>query len=94
MAIENRDKTTIRIKIDGAKLIPNNAMANAMKEYKSGSRLSNLDTSQPETKVPAIAAKGIANNTLPNWASFNLNANLIVGIRDAQDAKHNPDRKK
>jgi predicted glycosyltransferase len=94
MAIENKANTKIRVKIEGTRLMPNKAKAKAIKEYRSGSLLSNLDTNQPDAKVPTKAAIGIAKSTLPNWASFKLNADLIVGIRDAQDAKHNPERKK
>src|SRR4030066_1898891 len=59
----------------------------------SGLRLSNFDTSQPEIGNPISELIGIESNTVPNCASLKLKKSFIVGIREAQVAKHNPDKK-
>ena len=59
-----------------------------------GLRLSNFETSQPEIGNPISELMGIDSNTVPNCASLKLKKSLIVGIREAQVAKHNPDKKK
>ena len=60
----------------------------------NGKRLSNFDTSQPEIGNPISELIGIDNNTVPNSASLKSKKSFIVGIREAQVAKHKPDKKK
>lgn len=60
----------------------------------NGVRLSNFDTSQPEIGNPISELIGIASNTVPNSASLKLKKSFIVGIREAQVAKHKPFKKK
>jgi hypothetical protein len=94
MAIENKASITTNRKIVPTKLIPTKVKAKHTNETQSGPLLSNLETSQPEATVPASAAKGITNKIDPSCASLRLKDALIVGIREAQDAKHKPERKK
>ena len=67
---------------------------NKIKEKIRGTRLSNLETSHPDIGSPIIEPTGIANRTLPKTASLKLKKSLIVGILEAQEAKHTPDKKK
>ena len=60
----------------------------------NGKRLSNFETSQPEIGNPISELIGIDSNTVPNCASLKLKKSFIVGIREAQVAKHKPDKKK
>lgn len=60
----------------------------------NGKRLSNFDTNQPEIGNPISELIGMANRTDPSSASLKLKKSLIVGIREAQVAKHKPDKKK
>ena len=60
----------------------------------NGILLSNRDTNQPEIGKPINELTGIANNKLPNSASFKLKRVLMVGMREAQVEKQNPDKKK
>jgi hypothetical protein len=94
IAIENRANIKTNKNVVFTKLVPINAKAKHTNETNNGPLLSNLETSQPEATVPISAANGIIIKTLPNCASFKLKKVLIVGILEAQDAKHNPDRKK
>ena len=94
IAIENKANIKTNKNVVLTKLIPISAKAKHTNETNNGTRLSNLETNQPEATVPASAAKGIMIRILPNCASFKLKKDLIVGIREAQDAKHNPDKKK
>lgn len=59
-----------------------------------GTRLSNLETSQPEIGNPISELMGIDSNMVPNCASLKLKKSLMVGIREAQVAKHKPNKKK
>lgn len=59
-----------------------------------GTRLSNLETSHPENGNPTRELTGMNRRIVPNSASLYPNAVLIVGIREAQDAKQKPDKKK
>ena len=59
-----------------------------------GTLLSNLETSQPEIGKPINELIGIAISIVPSSASFKLKNVFIVGIRDAQEAKQIPDKKK
>jgi hypothetical protein len=53
-----------------------------------------LETNHPEIGSPIKEPTGIANRILPNSASLNPKAVLIVGILEAQVAKLNPEMKK
>ncbi len=70
------------------------AMAFVAKAKHMGMRLSNLATNHPENGKPINDTNGMASKTVPNSASFKLKYVLIVGIRDAQVAKLNPEIKK
>lgn len=60
----------------------------------NGFRLLNFETIQPEIGNPIKEAMGITNNKFPKSASLKLKIVLMVGIRDAQEEKQNPDKKK
>ncbi|MFT6930317.1 MAG: hypothetical protein ACJAQ7_001805 [Sediminicola sp.] len=64
------------------------------KEAIKGILLSNRDTNHPEIGNPTKELIGMAIKRLPSSASLKLKAILIVGIREAQVAKQNPERKK
>lgn len=74
--------------------IPSNDNPKNINEITKGSLLSNFETSHPEATVPNKALSGIMSKIEPNWASFKVNKSFIVGILDAHEAKHNPDKKK
>jgi hypothetical protein len=92
--IEKSPNNTINKKVLLTNEIPIKDTEKSKKDPINGSLLSNLETNHPEATVPNKALIGITNNIDPNWASFKLNRSLIVGILDAQDEKHNPDKKK
>jgi len=81
---------------NGVSAKPINVNANVKNSIATinGNRLSNFETSQPEIGNPISELIGIDNNTVPNCASLKSKKSFIVGIRDAQVAKHNPDKKK
>ena len=60
----------------------------------NGIRLLNLETSQPDMGNPIKELIGMASSRLPNSASLKSKFVLIEGIRDAQEAKQNPSKKK
>jgi|SRR5687767_9956406 hypothetical protein len=68
-------------------------MPNIQKAAASGILLSYLDTNQPERGNPIIELIGMNRRIVPSSASVNPNVVLMVGIRDAQLAKANPERK-
>ena len=74
--------------------IPSKEIANTTKEANKGFRLLNFETSQPEMGSPINELIGMASNRFPNSASLKSKLDLIDGIRDAQDAKQNPSKKK
>jgi hypothetical protein len=80
--------------IEVANPIQINVKLNSKNEINNGFLLLNLATNQPEIGTPANELRGIANNNEPNSASFKSKKVLIVGIREAQLAKVNPDKKK
>lgn len=59
-----------------------------------GTLLSNFVMSQPEKGRPIRELIGMASRIVPNSASLKSKAVLMVGIRDAQLEKQNPERKK
>jgi hypothetical protein len=59
-----------------------------------GYRLSKRETSHPDTGKPNNELMGMNNKIVPSCASLNPKYALIVGIRDAHEAKHMPARKK
>jgi hypothetical protein len=94
--IQNENKQTDTTKKKGVveKPMHVSAIENPIKDTISGTRLSNLETNHPEMGNPIKELIGIANRIVPNSASLKLKNVLIVGIRDAQEAKQIPDRKK
>ena len=74
--------------------IPSKEMANTTKEINKGLRLLNFDTSHPDIGSPINELIGMTSNKFPNSASLKSKLDLIDGIRDAQDAKQNPSKKK
>lgn len=67
---------------------------NNIKEMNKGIRLLNLETSQPEMGSPMSELIGMASSKLPNSASLKSKFVLIEGIREAQEAKQKPSKKK
>ena len=65
-----------------------------MNEINNGIRLLNFETSHPEIGSPMSELIGITNNKFPNSASLKSKFDLIEGIREAQVAKPNPNKKK
>jgi len=74
--------------------IKTKAKEKTINEANKGIRLSNLETNHPEKGNPIIELIGIAKRMVPNCASLKSKNSLMVGIRDAQEAKQIPDRKK
>ena len=66
---------------------PPNAKAN-------GTLLSNRATSQPEMGRPMNEQMGGTIRMFPSWASLKSKADCIVGIREVQEEKQTPDKKK
>jgi len=64
------------------------------KEIIIGILLLNLEITHPEIGRPIIELIGIAKSMVPSSASLKLKNVLIVGILEAQVAKHNPAKKK
>jgi hypothetical protein len=94
MLNENRNRAIISVKAVVAKPIRERHMEFNRKAEANGNRVSNLDTSQPDKGRPTIELTGIVSRIVPNSASFRSKADLMVGIRDAQLEKLNPERKK
>jgi len=94
MQNENKQIDNTKKNVVVEKPMKANAMQKNTNDTTSGTRLSNFDTNQPEIGKPTSELIGIAKRMVPNSASFKLKKALIVGIRDAQDAKQIPDRKK
>src|SRR4051812_20962917 len=91
---ENVQIDKINRKVFCDKPIPASAKPTNMKPIVKGTRLSNFETSQPENGNPISELMGMNSSIVPSSASLNPKEVLIVGIRDAHDAKQNPDRKK
>ena len=92
----NEYKQSAATRKNGVSAKPINVRANAKNSIATinGKRLSNLETSQPEMGNPISELIGIDSSTVPNCASLKLKKSLMVGIREAQVAKHKPDKKK
>ena len=86
--IENTSIGVLTLKPISITEIPNMQKAAA-----NGTLLSYFDTSQPESGNPIIELIGMKSKMVPNSASVKPNVALIVGIREAQLAKANPERK-
>lgn len=84
----------LRLIIELEQAIRINDNAFKPKPIASGTLLLNLDMIYPENGRPNKELIGKTNNRVPNSASFNKNVDFIVGIRDAQVEKLNPERKK
>ena len=67
---------------------------NNKNDNSNGFLLSNFATNHPEMGTPINELIGMAISKEPNSASFKSKKVLIVGIREAQLAKVNPDKKK
>jgi len=91
---ENRHKATTKKMVLCAKPIRVKANVKKSIETIKGFLLSNFETNQPDIGNPINELIGIASKIVPNSASFKLKNSFIVGIREAQVAKHKPDRKK
>ena len=83
-----------KVKVLVAKPIIVKAMAFKPKPIAKGTRLLKRDTSQPDIGNPISDPIGNASNMVPKVASLKSNADLMVGILDAQVEKLNPDIKK
>lgn len=64
------------------------------KPTSNGYRLSNLATSQPEKGKLTKELIGKTKSKLPSSASLKEKVSLMVGIREAQEEKQAPERKK
>jgi hypothetical protein len=71
-----------------------NEAARSIKETIRGCLLSKRETNHPETGSPIKELIGITISKFPNSASFRSKAILMLGIREAQVEKQNPDKKK
>jgi hypothetical protein len=91
---ESKQIEAINMCVVDANPIPRMPTDNRRKPPASGIRLSNLETSQPESGRPTKEATGIKSNMVPSCASLYPKADLMVGMRDAHDEKQKPDRKK
>ena len=91
---DNSEIAAINKGVFVAKPIPRIANDNKRNPAVSGMRLSYRDTSHPEKGKPISELSGMKSNTVPSSASLYPKVVLIVGIRDAQEEKQNPDRKK
>lgn len=91
---ENKQSAATSKNVVLAKPINDRAIVKKSIDTINGMRLSNLDTSQPEIGNPISELTGIDNSTVPNSASLKLKKSFIVGIREAQVAKHKPFKKK
>ena len=72
----------------------NKESVNKTKEMNKGTLLLNFATSQPDIGNPIRELMGMTSNKLPNSASLKSKFALMEGIRDAQEAKQNPVKKK
>jgi len=91
---ENKNKAITRLMVDCAKPIKERLTAFRKKARVNGIRVSNRETSHPEIGKPIMELMGMVRRTEPNSASFKSRAALMVGMREAQLAKLNPERKK
>ena len=96
MRIQKENKQTDSTNKKGvvAKAIHVSVIAKPIKEAIKGILLSNFETNQPEIGKPIKELMGIAKRMVPNCASLKLKNAFMVGIRDAQEAKQIPERKK
>lgn len=94
MQNENKQMASTKKKGVVAKPINANAKQKNTNDTINGTRLSNFETNQPEMGNPTSELMGIAKRMVPNCASFKSKNALMVGMRDAHDAKQIPERKK
>lgn len=91
---ENRNRAITSINGVAASPIRKRQAEFNRKAKASGTLVSNLETSHPDRGNPIRELTGIVRRMVPSSASFRCRAALIVGIRDAQLEKLNPERKK
>ena len=82
-----------KIRLSASPIILSDA-AKRIKETIRGCLLSKRETNHPETGSPTRELIGITISKLPNSASLRSKAILMLGIREAQVEKQNPDKKK
>ena len=91
---ESRATENTKNTIFSEKPIKVSAREKKKKATNKGTRLLNLETSQPEMGRPMRELMGMVSSRLPNSASFRPKLVLIVGILEAQEEKPKPERKK
>lgn len=91
---DNSEMEAISKAVLGENPIARMAQAKSRNPPVRGIRLSNLETSHPESGSPMRELTGMNKRIVPNSASLYPNVVLMVGIREAQDAKQKPDKKK
>lgn len=89
-----RNMAIMSITVFWAKPISDRHMPCTRKPITIGIRLSNRVMSQPDMGRPNKELIGMVSRIEPNSASLKPKLVLMVGIRDAQLAKQNPERKK
>jgi hypothetical protein len=94
MQKENTATAIARFSISEENPMASNDNENSKKDANSGILLLNLDTSQPDMGSPTSELIGITRSKFPNSASLKSKLVLMDGIRDAQEAKPKPSRKK
>lgn len=94
MLKENRHTAITSVVVVVAKPMSDRQPACRIKPTDRGTLLSYLVSSQPEKGRPMRELIGIVSRIVPNSASLKPKAVLMVGIRDAQLEKLNPERKK
>ena len=91
---ENMNTAANSITIDSENPMSASAILKNINATNIGLRLLNFETNHPESGMPNSELIGSINKTLPSSASLRSKSDLMVGIRDAQVAKQNPESKK
>ena len=94
--IQNENTATAMTKATILVVYPttNNEAAKNSIDNTNGFLLLNLLTIQPEIGKPIREAIGMTKSKFPKSASLKLKIALMVGMREAQEEKQNPERKK
>ena len=94
MLKEKMQSEIISAVLESANPMKVSAMDIATNPNDNGMRLSNLDTSQPDTGRPMRELIGMNSSIVPSSASFRSKCSLMVGILEAQVEKQTPERRK
>lgn len=91
---DNIDMDATSNTVEGANPMPTIEIDKSRQPTVRGIRLSYRETSQPDTGTPSNELSGMKRRIVPNSASLKPKFPLIVGIREVQDAKQNPESRK